>query len=186
MATPLHHLQGFGLFKRQNTCGNNAQQPQSDDLGPVTASNLKVEGTREQFSISFSLRNENTGIDTTCSKDKLSIGSTDTWLSCAPANTGAIAKFKYSTDDDDWNNPTSQSVTVDIYWQFVECCAICPERGVTYYSYGNVNRDIHCTTASQKRGVLGSRQNSGAVSCNEQNAIPVSVTDVGTGNQPPQ
>lgn len=94
MATPLHHLQGLDLFKRQNTCGNNAQQPQSDDLGPVTASNLNVEGTREQFSISFSLRNENTGIDTTCSKNKLSIGSTDTWLSCAPANTGAIAKFK--------------------------------------------------------------------------------------------
>ncbi|KAK7731459.1 hypothetical protein SLS57_001398 [Botryosphaeria dothidea] len=119
MATPLHHLQGLDLFKRQNTCGNNAQQPQSDDLGPVTASNLNVEGTREQFSISFSLRNENTGIDTTCSKNKLSIGSTDTWLSCAPANTGAIAKFN-STDDDDWNNPTTQSVTIDIYWQFVE------------------------------------------------------------------
>ncbi|EKG11618.1 hypothetical protein MPH_11111 [Macrophomina phaseolina MS6] len=161
LATPLQ-LQGLDLYKRQqNTCGNNARELTSDSLGPTTVTNLIVQGTREDFTISFDLRNENTGIDTTCSA-QLSISSTDRWIQCAQANTGANAQFRY--------------------------CAVCPERGVRYSSYGNVNYDVPCQSASQKekRGILDSRQAAGAVRCQAQGGIPVTVTNVGTDPQPPQ
>ncbi|KAK8250528.1 hypothetical protein HDK77DRAFT_480480 [Phyllosticta capitalensis] len=181
----------LSLFKRQNgKCQTTAKTPKSDKLGPTTVTNLKVEGTRNAFHISFALKNTNTGIDTTCDAD-LSIGNTDTYTECKRAKTGAIARFKYSTDDDDWTRASGpQSVTIDIIWQFVRACAICPDPNVDYYSYGNINQDIPCQPGSDAKTRGGGNQQAGSQqyppkNCAARDAIPVSVTNVCEGPFPP-
>ncbi|KAK7563485.1 hypothetical protein IWX91DRAFT_393873, partial [Phyllosticta citricarpa] len=181
----------LNLFKRQNgECKTTARTPKSDKLGPVTVTNLKVVGNRNAYHISFALKNTNTGIDTTCDAD-LSIGNTDQYTECKRANTGAIARFKYSTDDDDWTRANGpQSVTIDIIWQFVRACAICPDPNVDYYSYGNINRDIPCKPSSNRAPRQGGNQQAGKQEyppkdCSSNEAIPVSVTNVCEGPFPP-